>query len=194
MDMHSSDPDVTEKDAILNRTIYDSDAEELEEIEEATSAFANHQDETTGHPNSEAPLPVSCPELTPADIARTAARKAEHDETLRRHTAEELSIPDELRITAGPKSRLIFFLKACYLEDWISRHKVCIGTDFISHGKPKSYSTAVFSNSTQSKKDRAGQVWTLYDCHRGRKKREKKGIVLGGKSGKTRSTKESVKG
>ncbi|KAG9319081.1 hypothetical protein KVV02_008154, partial [Mortierella alpina] len=174
MDMHSEDPDTTEEDAILNRTIYDS---VVEEPEEEASAVSSHQDTTADHSNAEAPIIVSGPDLTPADIARTAARKAEHDENVRRHvrtvvgnallydpyileTAEELNIPDESRITADPKGRLIFFLKASYLQDWISRHQVCIGTDFTSHGKPKSYSTAVFSNSTQSKKDRAGQVWT----------------------------------
>ncbi|CAO3572936.1 unnamed protein product [Mortierella alpina] len=85
MDMHSDDPDITEEDAILNRTIYDSGAEEPEELEEGTGTVSNHQDGTTDHPDAEVPLNVSCPELTPADIERTFARKAEHEETLRRH-------------------------------------------------------------------------------------------------------------
>ena len=162
--MHSDDPDMTEEDAILNRTIYDSDAEEPEE---ETSVVTSHHDESTNQSSAVLPFSVSYPEPTPADIERTAARKAEHDDNLRRHvravvadallydpyileTAEEFKIPDELRITADSRGRLVFYLKACYLEDWISRHEVCIGTDFISHGRPKAYSTAVFSNSTQS--------------------------------------------
>ncbi|KAF9951495.1 hypothetical protein BGZ72_007007, partial [Mortierella alpina] len=85
MDVYSDDPDITVEDAILNRTIYDSDTEEVEELEEGTRAVSNHQDGTIDHPDAEAPLNVPCPELTPADIERTFAKKAEHEETLRRH-------------------------------------------------------------------------------------------------------------
>ncbi|KAG9319601.1 hypothetical protein KVV02_003870 [Mortierella alpina] len=77
--MHCEDPDITEEDAILNRTIYDSD---VKETEEEASAVSSHQDTTADHSNTEAPIIVSGLDLTPADIARTAARKAEHDENV----------------------------------------------------------------------------------------------------------------
>ncbi|KAF9159759.1 hypothetical protein BGX20_002799, partial [Mortierella sp. AD010] len=80
-------------------------------------------------------------------------------------TAEAFGIPEDERITVDKENRLVFHPKANYFEDWKERHQVNIGTSFSPHGNPHTYSVNVHKDSAQSKKERAGQTLTYYDCH-----------------------------
>ncbi|KAF9981194.1 hypothetical protein BGZ79_006180, partial [Entomortierella chlamydospora] len=107
-------------------------------------------------------------------------------------TAEAFGIPEDERITVDKDNRLTFYLKANYFEDWKERHQVNIGTSFSPHGNPHTYSVKVHKDSAQSKKERAGQTVTYYDCHCRGKKSEQK-LSPGGKSGKTRMRTPSIR-
>lgn len=101
-------------------------------------------------------------------------------------TANALGIPDDGRVVKDKKSRLVFHIRAYYFEEWLKRYQTHISTSFNQHEKPRAYSTNVSKDSTQAKKDRAGQVITRYDCHCKGKKFVRKGNIPGGKSGKPR--------
>ncbi|KAG0196142.1 hypothetical protein BGX28_010511, partial [Mortierella sp. GBA30] len=111
-------------------------------------------------------------EYTVEDIKRMNWRMAEQEASLKWHvrdivrdallydpyileTADEHHILEDQRITWDEKGQLVFYLKANSLDDWKARHQVCLGTDITSHGRPQAYSTEVYHDGTQRKKDRA---------------------------------------
>ncbi|KAF9994584.1 hypothetical protein BGZ79_000653 [Entomortierella chlamydospora] len=108
-------------------------------------------------------------------------------------TAEEFNIPEDERITMDKKNRLVFHLKDNCFADWKGRHQLGIGISYTPHGKPRPYSTNVRQDSSQGKKERAGQIITRFNCQCRGTKSEVKGRVLGGTSGKTRQRAASLR-
>ncbi|KAF9186357.1 hypothetical protein BGZ51_002051 [Haplosporangium sp. Z 767] len=80
-------------------------------------------------------------------------------------TAQEYGFAEDQIITLDEKGRMVFYLKTNYFEDWKARHQVSIGTGFLVHGVSRAYFTNVTENSSQKKKNRAGQVLQRFDCH-----------------------------
>ncbi|KAF9120081.1 hypothetical protein BGX30_003385 [Mortierella sp. GBA39] len=110
-------------------------------------------------------------------------------------TAETYEFSEDKRIVMHGKwgaCCLSFYLKAEFFVHWLKRHSECIGTTFSPRNGAYHYSTNVKENSTQRKKDIAGQVVYRYSCHCKSKKYEPKNRVKGGKSGKTRQRLDSV--
>ena len=101
-------------------------------------------------------------------------------------TAEALPLPDHMAMAWNDVGELVFFLKEAYFMDWMHRHQVSIGTNFHRHNKPHTYSQDVLRGSGEIKTRRAGHSVTRYDCQRKGEKRQKRGVIPGGKSGKTR--------
>ncbi|KAF9344257.1 hypothetical protein BGX26_004593 [Mortierella sp. AD094] len=108
-------------------------------------------------------------------------------------TAEKFNIPEDERITMDKKNRLVFHLKENCFTDWKERHQLSIGISYTPHGKPRPYSTNVRQDSSQGKKERAGQIITRFNCQCRGMKSEVKGRVLGGASGKTRQRAASLR-
>ncbi|KAF9579095.1 hypothetical protein BGW38_004798 [Lunasporangiospora selenospora] len=84
-------------------------------------------------------------------------------------------------------------LKSVFFKDWLKRHSDLIGVRFSPRQKPYEYSVHVRENSTQAKRDRAGQVKTRYSCHRKSQKYEDKNRIKGGKTGNPRLRSPSIK-
>jgi hypothetical protein len=111
-------------------------------------------------------------------------------------TAEAYEFPEDKRITLVEKNGLrclIFYVRAAFFEDWLTRHSDCIGAKFTSRDSPRPYSTNIKESSTQAKKDRAGQIVSRYSCHRKSMKYQDKGQVKGGKTNKSRVRVPSIK-
>jgi hypothetical protein len=147
--------------------------------------------------------------LTPEEIERTDRRLALQAEKIRASvqrvvrdalcfdpyiiaTQDELGLSEDQRVTRDEKGLLVFYLKEAYFDEWKARHQICLGTDFIFHSATQ-YTTAVWANSAQSKKDRAGQTKTRFNCQRSGGKKLNKYNVPGGVSGRRRVKRETIK-
>ncbi|KAG0234812.1 hypothetical protein BGW41_000991 [Actinomortierella wolfii] len=112
-----------------------------------------------------------------------------HDEFILK-SAALLKFPEDKRIAVSADKhgarRLVFFIHKDYFNDWLKMHSACVGTLFTLREKPYPFSTAIKENSTQAKKDKAGQVLYRYGCHRRSRFYAPKNMIKGGKSGKTR--------
>ncbi|KAG0221718.1 hypothetical protein BGW42_007352, partial [Actinomortierella wolfii] len=119
-----------------------------------------------------------------------------HDEYILQ-TATAFNIPEDKRIVqstsrSGAKC-LVFFVQKDFFDDWLKRHSTYIGAAFTQRTKPHSYSVNIKDDSTQSKKDRAGQIVYRYSCHRKSRPYRDKNQVKGGKSGKPRNRRASIR-
>ncbi|KAF9977399.1 hypothetical protein BGZ73_006146 [Actinomortierella ambigua] len=129
-------------------------------------------------------------------VLQTVLGSLIHDEYIL-ESASHFSIPEENRIvmfTDKHGARYMgVFLKECFFDDWLKKHSACTGALFTQRYKPYHFSTAVKENSTQSKKDRAGQIVYRYSCHRKCKLYPVKERVKGGKTGKTRTSRPTIR-
>ncbi|KAK3835514.1 MAG: hypothetical protein J3R72DRAFT_477448 [Linnemannia gamsii] len=128
---------------------------------------------------------------------------AGHDEALSsgEYTAsadstDAYGFPENQRLVMVKKNGLrclSFYVRVAFFDDWLKRHSNCIGAKFTFRDNPRVYSINIKENSTQAKKDRAGQVVSRYSCHRKSMKYQNKDQVKGGKTNKSRVRVPSIK-